>query len=166
MSTFNSRANALAERLLMGANELAQVAESLTESQWNTPVLGDGRSIGVVVHHVASVYPLELELAQVLASGSPITGASMDVVHQMNADHAAANADVNKADTIALLHKNSKVAANLVRAFTDEELDTSGTVSLNANAPLTAQFFIEDHALRHSYHHLDKIQKTLESMVN
>jgi hypothetical protein len=36
-------------------------------------------------------------------------------------------------------------------------------VSLNADAPLTCQFFIEDHALRHSYHHLARIRATLEA---
>jgi hypothetical protein len=34
-------------------------------------------------------------------------------------------------------------------------------VSLNADAPLTTQFFIEDHALRHSFHHLARIRAAL-----
>jgi hypothetical protein len=32
------------------------------------PCPGDGRKVGVVVHHVASVYPIEIQLAQTLAS--------------------------------------------------------------------------------------------------
>ena len=162
MSNSNKRANALAERLLSGAQSLVNFAESLTEQEWNTPVMGDGRTIGVVVHHVANVYPLEIELAQVLASGNPITGATMEVVDQMNAEHAEKYAKVKKDETIAHLIKNSKIAADSVRSFTDGELDNSATVSLYANAPLTAQFFIEDHALRHSFHHLDKIKATLK----
>lgn len=161
MPNLNNRANALAERLLLGANTLATFAEGLSESEWNQPVVGDGRTVGVVVHHVANVYPLEIQLAQVLASGQPITEATKDVVNQMNADHAKEFAHVNKSEAIALLRKNSQVAADSVRAFTNEELDNSGAVSLNANAPLTSQFFIEDHALRHSFHHFDKIKKTI-----
>ena len=80
----------------------------------------------------------------------------------MNAQHAEEFAQVNKQETLALLRKNSKVAADSVRSFTDAELDQSGKVSLNANAPLTAQFFIEDHALRHSYHHYEKILQTIK----
>ena len=162
MSNLNTRANALAERLLLGANTLATFAEGLSGSEWNQPVLGDGRTIGVVVHHVANVYPLEIELAQVLASGNPITEATMDVVNQMNADHAKEFADISKREAIQLLRQNSKMAADTVRAFTDAELDNSATVSLYANAPLTTQFFIEDHALRHSFHHFDKIKKTIK----
>jgi len=45
-----------------------------------------------------------------------------------------------------------------VRKFSDDQLDHAEAFSLNAGAPLTAQFVIEDHALRHSWHHLAKIQ--------
>jgi len=34
-------------------------------------------------------------------------------------------------------------------------------VSLNADAPLTCQFMLEDHAVRHSYHHLAAIRRAL-----
>ena len=158
----NERAHALAKRLIQGANALAKYAEGLSEDEWNIPVKGDGRSIGVVVHHVANVYPLEIELAQILASGNPITGATMAVINQMNADHANKFAKVTKPEAIELLKKNSKHAAEAVRSFTDKDLDNASTVSLNADAPLTAQFFIEDHALRHSFHHLRKIKETLD----
>ena len=157
----NQRANLLADRLIQGAKSLADFVKDLSGSDWQTPVLGDGRKIGVVVHHVANMYPLEIELAQTLASGKPITGATMDVVNQMNAKHAEKFDAVGKQETLDYLNRTSKVAAEAIRAFTDAELDNAATVSLNANAPLTAQFFIEDHALRHSYHHLDRIQKTL-----
>jgi len=159
--TNNQRAYALAERIALGANILVVFAERLSDKDWVKPVIGDGRTVGVVVHHVASVYPLEIELAQLLASGKPITGATMEVINQMNADHAKKHADASKQETIDLLRHNSKIAANAVRAFSDEDLDNSATVSLNYDAPLTAQFFIEDHALRHSFHHLAKIEATI-----
>lgn len=160
-SSISKRANALAERLLTGANALATYAEGLSEEEWQTPVIGDGRPVGVVVHHVASVYPIEVELAQVLAKGEPITEVSWGVINQMNANHAQENKNVGKDEALELLKQNSNNAANLIREFSDEDLDSAATVSLNANAPLTAQFFIEDHALRHSFHHLAKIRATI-----
>lgn len=155
------RAVSLADRIEQGAATLASFADGLTASEWQTPVPGDGRSIGVVVHHVASSYPMEVELAQTLASGKPITGATNEVVDQINATHARDFAQVGKQETQELLRRNSKAAADAVRVFSDEELDTVATVSLNANAPLSAQFFIEDHALRHSFHHLARMQAAL-----
>lgn len=159
--TINLRANVLAERILQGANSLAEFADKLTEADWQTPIKGDGRPVGVIVHHVASTYPLEIELAQMLASGKPITGATVEVVDKMNAEHAQKYAKVGKQETLELLKHNSNFAAESVRAFTDQELENSATVSLSADAPLTAQFFIEDHALRHSFHHLAKIKVSL-----
>ena len=45
--------------------------------------------------------------------------------------------------------------------FTDEQLDTAAPFSLSYGAPMTAQFVIEDHALRHSWHHLARIRAVL-----
>ena len=156
-----TRANALAERLEQGAAKLAAFAEGLSEAEWRAPVQPDGRTVGVIIHHVASVYPIEVQLAQRLAEGKPISGVTMDAITSMNAQHAHDHDASTKEDTIKLLRQNSKAAADAVRLMTDEELDRAATVSLNADAPLTAQFFIEDHALRHSFHHLAKIRAAL-----
>ena len=161
MKNSNTRAQALAERLLMGANNLADFVERLSEEEWAKPVTGDGRTIGVVVHHVASVYPIEVELAQALGKGNSITEVSKRVVDEMNANHAIENKLVTKQEALELLKYNSDKAAKAIGEFTDEELDNAAPISLYFDAPLTAQFFIEDHALRHSFHHLGKIKASL-----
>jgi hypothetical protein len=159
----SKRAESLADRILQGAKALAEYAQGLDEAQWQTPVAGDGRPIGVVVHHVASVYPIEVDLAQTLAAGDPIEGVTWPVIHDMNAKHASDHAAVSKSEALELLRHNSAEAASRVRGMTDDELDSAATVSLNGGAPLTAQFFIEDHALRHSFHHLSRIRDTLSA---
>lgn len=160
----STRAEALAARIEDGAKALANFAERLTDSEWNTTVRPDGRTVGVIVHHVASVYPIEVQLAQQIASGHPIENVTWSVVADMNAVHARENRDCCKHETLHLLARNSRRAADAVRALTHEQLDTAAPVSLNAGAPLTAQFVIEDHALRHSWHHLAKIRAALEKV--
>ena len=155
------RANALAERLEQGARALEGLASTLTDAQWEARVPGDGRPAGVIVHHVATMYPLEIELAQALAAGKPIAGVTWGAVHEINATHAGANPAVTREDAIDLLRRNSAAAAAAIRALTDEQLDRAAPVSLNAEAPLTCQFFLEDHAVRHSYHHLARIRAAL-----
>lgn len=157
------RANALAVRLEAGARALAALAEGLTDRQWQTPIAKDGRTVGVVVHHVATMYPLEIQLAQQLANGQAITGVTWDDVHAINADHAVSFASVDKDAALTLLRRNSADAAAAIRALSDEQLDRAAAISLNADAPLTCQFFLEDHAVRHSYHHLGKIQAALKA---
>src|SRR5262245_58396611 len=100
-------ANDLASRLERGAKALADFAASLTDAQWTTRCMPDGRTVGVIVHHVAFVYPIEIEIAQVLADGKPLTGLTMDDVHALNAKHAIDNAGVTKEAALELLRINS-----------------------------------------------------------
>ena len=136
------RTDALAARLEQGAQDLAALAASLTDAEWRTRLPGDGRTVGVVVHHVASMYPLEIELALGLAEGQAIAGVTWDAVHDINATHAREHADA-------------------IRGLQDAQLDRAAPISLNAGAPLTCQFFPEDHAVRHSYHHTAAIRRAL-----
>jgi hypothetical protein len=137
-------------------------AETLSESDWTTPVSNtDSRSVGIIVNHVASVYPLEIEAAKAIASGQAITDVTWEFIAAMNAKHATDEASNTKEATLDLLRRNSAEAATAVRAFTDEQLDQAAPFSLSFGAPVTAQFVIEDHALRHSWHHLAKIRKAL-----
>jgi hypothetical protein len=156
------RTEALAERLEQGADALAALAGGLTEEEWQTPLPGDGRKVGVVVHHVATMYPLEIQLAQALAAGQPVTGVTWDDVHALNAAHAREHDGVGKEAAIDLLRRNSSAAAVAIRALSDEQLDLAAPVSLNADAPLTCQFMLEDHAVRHSFHHLAGIRRALQ----
>ena len=158
----SKRTNALADRLEQGARALDTIATGLTDSEWQTRVPGDGRKVGVIVHHVASVYPLEIELAQTVAGGKPVAGVTWNVVNEMNAVHAKDNDAVTKEEAMDLLRRNSTAAAAAIRALSDEELDRAAPVSLNSDAPLTCQFMLEDHAVRHSYHHLAGIRAALK----
>jgi hypothetical protein len=156
----NTRAEALASRIEKGADELATFAEGLSDSEWRIPVR-DGRPVGVCVHHVASVYPIEIQLVQTIASGKAVTDVTWDAVADMNAKHAADFANVSKAEAVDALRRGSREAAKAVRSLTDEQLDTAAPFSLSFGAPVTAQFVIEDHPLRHSWHHLARIRSAL-----
>jgi len=155
------RAELLAERLEQGANALVALALDLSESEWQTRLPQDGRKVGVVIHHVASVYPIEVQLAQTLAGGSPITGVRPSDIDAMNGQHAREFDAVSKSTAVDLLRRNSAAAAAAIRALSDEELDRAAPVSLYDDAPLTCQFVLEDHAVRHSYHHLAGVRAAL-----
>jgi hypothetical protein len=156
------RAELLANRIEEGAAGLAAFAGGLSDAEWRTPMSAtDRRTVGVIVHHVASVYPIEIDLARAMASGKAVTDVTWEVVAELNGKHAQENAEVSKAAAVELLRRNSREAAAAVRTFTDDELDQAAPFSLSFGAPVTAQFVIEDHALRHSWHHLARIRKVL-----
>jgi hypothetical protein len=156
------RAELLANRIEEGAASLAAFAGTLSDAEWHMPVSSsDPRSIGVIVHHVASVYPIEVEVARIVAGGNAVTDVTWEAVAEMNAKHADSQKEISKEETLELLRQNSRAAAAAVRTFSDGELDGSAPFSLSFGAPMTAQFVIEDHALRHSWHHLAKIRKAV-----
>jgi len=161
----SKRSEALANRLEQGAAALANFAAGLTEQEWEIRTPKDGRKIGVIVNHVASVYPVEIELAQTIARGEVVTGVTAEVINKMNAEHASANDRITKEQTLELLRQNSAAAAAAIRALSDEELDQAVSVSLYGGATLTCQFVLEDHAVRHSYHHLARLQSALQLIV-
>src|SRR5215475_15387008 len=82
------RAESLAARIEEGAAGLAAFATGLSDAQWRTPVSAtDRRSVGVIVHHVASMYPIEIDAARAIASGSQVSDVTWEVIAQLNAKH-------------------------------------------------------------------------------
>jgi hypothetical protein len=158
------RAELLAGRIEEGAAGLAAFAEKLSDAEWRMPVSTSGkdrRPLGVLVHHVATMYPIEIDVARAIAGGKAVTDVTWEAVADINAKHAKENAGVTRAAALELLRKNSREAAAAVRALTDEELDRAAPFSLSFGAPMTAPFVVEDHALRHSWHHLARIRATV-----
>jgi hypothetical protein len=155
----NKRSNALAERLEQGAEALIAFASGLTDAEWQTRVPHDGRKVGVMVHHVGNMYPLEMQVARLLAAGKPVVGVTVELVAEINAKHAKELDGVSREAAIEFVRQNSAAAAAEIRGLTDAELDRAATLSYNSDAPLTCQ--LEDHPVRHAYHHLARIKAAL-----
>src|SRR5262245_2367699 len=105
----DARAEALAQRLEQGARALGALARSLSDEEWHTRLPGDGRKVGVVVHHVASMYPLEIKLAQELAAGRAVVGVTFKDVDAINATHAQEHWMVTKATALFFCSRSSAV---------------------------------------------------------
>ena len=158
----NRRSATLADRLEQGAELLAAFAAALTAEEWATPVsAADARTVGQIVNHVALMYPIEIGAVKAIASGTAVTDVTWEAVAGINAGQVSENPNVTKEDAISLLRLNSREAADAIRQLTDDELDTAAPFSLSYGAPVTAQFVIEDHPLRHPWHHLYRIKKAL-----
>ena len=131
----SQRAEALAKRLEQGARALADYADGLSDAEWSMSIPKDGRSVGVIVHHVASMYPIEVQLAQTLAAAKPIAGVTWDAVAGINANHAHEHKAVGKTETLDLLRRNSKAAADAIRAFSDDAARRGGAGVIECRCP-------------------------------
>src|SRR5262252_10387911 len=100
----NSRGQSLAVRIEEGAAGLAAFAQGLSDPEWHTPISAtDRRTVGVIIHHVASMYPIEIDLARAVAGGKSVSEVTWQAVAQLNAKHAHDNAQVSKAAALELL---------------------------------------------------------------
>jgi hypothetical protein len=155
------RATQLADRIEQGAALLAAFVEDLSDLQWRATVTPDGRTVGVIVHHVASMYPIEMGLVDEAVAGRAISDVTWKTVARINLEHAKSHTAPTKVEALSLLVRNSREAARGVRRLNDDDLDRAVPFSLSSHAPMTVQFIIEDHALRHPWHHLAAIKRAL-----
>jgi hypothetical protein len=155
------RSNRLADRLQKGADDLAAFANRLTAEQWRTRLPHDGRPVGVVIHHVAMRYPLDIQFARALAAGRPLRGVTAESQLRLAADHARVFAAVKPAAALDLLWRNAAEAASVVRSFTDRQLDGTAIASLYGGVVVSCEFLLEDRGIGHAYHHLAQIRATL-----
>jgi hypothetical protein len=92
-----------------------------------------------------------------------VTGVTPELLDQMNARHAQDYANCSREETLELLRRNSALVVEAIRGLSDAELDRAASVSLHRDAPLTAQYLIEDHPLCHTYRHMASIEAALTS---
>ena len=156
-----TRAEVLAERIEQGAEEIIAAVENLSDEQWQTPCGSEQRSVGVLVHHVGTMYPIEADVVRMLAENGEAPGVDWPAVHGINADHATTNAAADKSVAIALVRNNVQAAVETVRGLSDAQLDRVAPNALAWNAPMTVQNFIENHPIAHPYSHLESIQIAL-----
>jgi uncharacterized damage-inducible protein DinB len=154
----SERARTLAHQLEQANHALIATIEGLTDAQWHAKTPGDGRSVGVVAHHVATSHKTVAGLATAIAHGQTVPPITMDMIHQGNAAHAAQHASCTKAETLALLRQNGAAAVATVRGFGDAELDRTVTFPMGE---MSVAQVVERVLTGHAQDHHGTIKKAL-----
>lgn len=139
------------------------VIENCSEADWETAVSEEERTVGVVLNHIAYAYPFVVDWACQLAAGAGVPTVSYDDVHALNHQHAEAQANVDKATTLALLVENTAVAKQKLSALTDADLQTSAPFPLIGGQPITVQQMVQWFLINHAHNHVAAIQQTLNN---
>jgi hypothetical protein len=152
------RARSLAQQFEQANHDLIATVEGVSDAQWRAKTPGDGRSVGVVAHHVATSHKMIAGLAGAIAHGQPVPAVTMDMIHQGNAAHAAQYANCTRAETLALLRQNGAEALAAVRELGDAGLDRTATLPLGT---MSAAQVIERILIGHVHDHHGSIRKAL-----
>ena len=148
----------LATQLESANNALIAAVEAMPDSQWQAACPDDGRSAGVVAHHVASSHQSIAGMVQAIASGQQLPPITMDMIHEGNAQHAKQFAHPDKAETVELLRSGGAAAAAMLRGLSDEQLARTGNVIGN---PMSAQQVAEGILIGHPKMHLATVQQAV-----
>lgn len=137
------------------------VIEKCSEGDWETAVPDEGRTVGVVLHHIAYAIPFVVEWAINLAQGEGAPAISYDDIHGLNHQHAEAQANIDKTTTLALLQSNAQAAQEQLSQLTDADLQVSATFPLIGGQAITTQQMVQWFLVNHAHNHLETIHNTI-----
>lgn len=157
-----SKAEALIEQMNRTNAAVIQAAEDCSTEQWQLPVgEEDGRPIGVVFHHIAVVYPIAIDWAQMIGNGEPLPAFSREQLTTFNAAHAQKQADTPQTDTIAFLKQVTEETAVALQTLSDEQLARTAPIPLAGGKAFSAEWVMQAFAIKHAENHLKAIQATI-----
>ena len=125
----NARSAHLADQFEAALDEFIRLVESLDEKQWllvgkNFPQRfndeDEGRSAGVIAHHVAINGDWIVKRLQAMLEGAPLTPVNIQTV---NSEHAQKHGDVAREEVLRILRESKPRLAAAVRAIPDDQLD-------------------------------------------
>jgi hypothetical protein len=154
----SERARTLAHELEQANQALIATIEGVSDTQWRAKTPGDGRSVGVVAHHVASSHKTVAGLVGAIAHGQKVPTITMEMIHEGNAAHATQFANATKAETLALLRQNGAAAVATVRGLGDTELERTATFPMGT---MTAAQVVERVLIGHANDHHGTIRKAI-----
>jgi len=155
-----ARAEQLAKKFDESCAEFNKVVEGLSDADWKKVTSAEKWPVGVVAHHAAEAHAGIGGLVHLVAKAQPLPGLTMEMIDAGNAKHAKEQANVTKAETLALLKSNGAKTSALVRGLSDAELDRSASVLAGMPAVTAAQA-IEGILISHVREHLGSIRATV-----
>jgi len=155
-----ARAEALAKRFEDASQALADAIRRLGDAEWKKTTSAEKWSVGVVAHHVAQGHASIGNLVRLIATGKTPPTLTMEMIDQVNAEHARTFAACTKTETLELHRRNVALASGIVRGLSDVELDRTAAVLFGAPA-MSAQQAIERLLINHINEHLGSIKATL-----
>ena len=122
MSSLTTRTEQLAAEFAAVNDDVIATVTGCTAAQWRLPCVNEGRTVGVVAHHIATVHRDFTGLLTALVAGQTRSpGSSMEQVHASNARHARDFATVGQSETLDLLRTNGAAVTQLLGRLDDEQ---------------------------------------------
>ncbi|HEY8642347.1 MAG TPA: DinB family protein [Candidatus Dormibacteraeota bacterium] len=142
-----------------------RLVESLHDEQWNRVGKNypqrineedEGRSVGVIAHHVAVSGDFIIDRVQRMARGESLPPAG-DFT-KLNAEHASEHGSVTRDEVLRVLRESKPRIAEAVRAIPEDQLDVSRDTPAG---PMSVAFRLERVLIGHLKMHQGSIEAAL-----
>lgn len=159
-AVYSRRATAIGRQLAAATEFLAAILEGLNDEEWGRPVPYDGRTVGVLTHHLVDSHPMVIEVARSVSAGGTLPW-TREWINEWNAQLAKSNAHCRKAETIRDLRKSVATSTASVKQFTDDQLDVTTQHPLLGSEPAPVAELLHETLVRHTLLHTGAIQRAL-----
>jgi hypothetical protein len=157
----------LAQRFAEVNEAIRSLVEPCTTTQWQTPPVAGGWSVGVTVHHIANGYDQDGWVAALIAAilaGQPLPPHQADLTPgpEYNERQVQHFATYTQEETLALLRHNEAAVLRLIEGLQDEDLEKTAPASSGSRL-VSMRRIIEGILINHAHEHLRSLQATLEA---
>jgi DinB family protein len=158
--TMGAKGEAFGRQFEAKVEEVTALLEKLSEADWKKMTAAEKWTVAVTAHHIARSYEPVTHIIKSIAAGQALPHFTLQMLDDMNAQHAKDFAGCTKPETIALHKKAAAAAAAVVRGLSDVELAKSGTV-FTGLPPMSAAEMVQRALLGHIDEHFGSIRKTI-----
>ena len=154
------QAGGLASRFRAENEALLALVSDLTEHEWAMDCPDEGRSVGVVVQHIAEGHVVIGAIVRAIAAGRPLPVQARRTVEQgaaFNARQARRLAAGTQADGLRMLRSNTARIGRFIDRLSDEDLRRT-PLSVDG---LTLTDAIEGGLIRHLRGHADAVRSAV-----
>ncbi len=153
------RAEALAKQFEQVSRQVEQAIEQCSDGRWRAECKEESWSVAVTAHHIAMGIEPIAGGVRAIASVGAVPGMSMEQVHKGNEEHAKQYANCSKQETLELVRRGTKSAADMIGGLSDEQLDRTAAI-FSEVPPMSAQQMIESILIGHGAGRLESIRAT------
>ncbi len=157
----SERASALAATFEQANDAVISAVEGCTEDQLRNVCNGEGWSVAVAAHHIATAHASFAELLRQVANGRDVPAITMEMIDAANARHAEEHASIGRNEILTALRTNGAAAAATIRDLSDEQLNRTAPISFAGGAPWSAADIIERTLVGHALGHGQSIREAV-----
>jgi hypothetical protein len=110
-------------------------------------------SAGALAAHIAGVHANVANWVKLIVAGEPLPPLTMADIDRFNAEGAASNDGVSKAEVLTRLRAGGAAMTGVLDGLSDDDLTRSGAFKL-AGGEITVQALVESAVIAHTQEHL------------